>query len=114
MWTPARYVYLVHAPERAGGTIDTIWVDDPVAAAARLAGQCQTGSGQAAEIALASSPYADRFSEVAVFSTVIALSTPPHVLFAENGIIDAAADLCFLPCCSTPWRPASRGGASPR
>ncbi len=31
-----RYVYITWAPERAGGALCMIWVDDPVAEAARL------------------------------------------------------------------------------
>ncbi len=32
-----RYVYVVEDPERAGGGVSMIWVDDPVAAAAAIA-----------------------------------------------------------------------------
>lgn len=32
-----RYLYIVQAPDRAGGAIGMIWVDDPVAEVARIA-----------------------------------------------------------------------------
>ena len=31
-----RYVYIIEAPERAGGAISMIWVDDPVAQVAKI------------------------------------------------------------------------------
>ena len=32
-----RYVYIIQDPDRAGGAVGMIWVDDPVAEAARIA-----------------------------------------------------------------------------
>jgi hypothetical protein len=32
-----RYVYIIEAPDRAGGAISMIWVDDPVSEVARIA-----------------------------------------------------------------------------
>lgn len=39
MWQLAedRYVYIIRDPERAGGAVGMIWVDDPVAEVARIA-----------------------------------------------------------------------------
>jgi catechol 2,3-dioxygenase-like lactoylglutathione lyase family enzyme len=34
-----RYVYIIEDPERAGGALCMIWVDDPVAEVARIDGQ---------------------------------------------------------------------------
>jgi catechol 2,3-dioxygenase-like lactoylglutathione lyase family enzyme len=34
-----RYVYIIQDPDRAGGAVCMIWVDDPAAEAARIAGQ---------------------------------------------------------------------------
>ncbi|GAB3429001.1 VOC family protein [Flindersiella endophytica] len=34
-----RYVYIIQDPARAGGAVGMIWVDDPVAEAARISGQ---------------------------------------------------------------------------
>jgi catechol 2,3-dioxygenase-like lactoylglutathione lyase family enzyme len=34
-----RYVYIIQDPDRAGGAVSMIWVDDPVAEVARIAGQ---------------------------------------------------------------------------
>lgn len=31
-----RYVYIIQAPERAGGAVSMIWVDDPASEAARI------------------------------------------------------------------------------
>jgi hypothetical protein len=31
-----RYVYVIEAPERAGGAVSMIWVDDPVSAVAKI------------------------------------------------------------------------------
>ena len=31
-----RYVYIIEAPERAGGAVSMIWVDDPVSEVARI------------------------------------------------------------------------------
>lgn len=34
-----RYVYIIRDPDRAGGAVSMIWVDDPIAEVARIAGQ---------------------------------------------------------------------------
>jgi hypothetical protein len=34
-----RYVYIVQDPDRAGGAVSMIWVDDPVAEVARISGR---------------------------------------------------------------------------
>jgi hypothetical protein len=34
-----RYVYIIEDPARAGGAVGMIWVDDPVAEVARIAGE---------------------------------------------------------------------------
>jgi catechol 2,3-dioxygenase-like lactoylglutathione lyase family enzyme len=34
-----RYVYIIQDPDRAGGAVSMIWVDDPVAEVARISGQ---------------------------------------------------------------------------
>ncbi len=34
-----RYVYIVQDPDRAGGGVSMIWVDDPVAEVARISGR---------------------------------------------------------------------------
>jgi catechol 2,3-dioxygenase-like lactoylglutathione lyase family enzyme len=34
-----RYVYIIQDPDRAGGAVGTIWVDDPVAEVARISGR---------------------------------------------------------------------------
>ncbi|MGH3454106.1 MAG: VOC family protein [Nocardioidaceae bacterium] len=34
-----RYVYIIQDPDRAGGAVSMIWVDDPAAEVARIAGQ---------------------------------------------------------------------------
>ena len=41
VWTLAenRYVYIVQAPDRAGGAVGMIWVDDPVAEIERISRQ---------------------------------------------------------------------------
>jgi catechol 2,3-dioxygenase-like lactoylglutathione lyase family enzyme len=34
-----RYVYIIQDPDRAGGAVSMIWVDDPVAEVARISGR---------------------------------------------------------------------------
>ena len=38
-----RYVYIIRDPERAGGAVGMIWVDDPVAEVARIAAGTRAG-----------------------------------------------------------------------